>query len=259
MKKIVIYGNCQLGAIYRVLKEKYVGKYDITMITNFKLIWEKREIPDDFRVADILIYQPLYSHGMYNTEDIINNMCKNDCQKISISYLYFNGYFPDYFKNNIDNAKTISQELPYGLFPYGMKTITDQKDLPVSNIIERSKNNDFIDKSLIQNQLQSSFHKLYEKERDVDIKCADYIEKNYKRIKLFHTVDHPTNILLQKIIDDITVYLNVERVELLEYDELLKDVSIPIYSCVYNTLQLEFENSLFYCNAKSIKIRRLDL
>lgn len=252
-KKIVIYGNCQLGAIYRVLKDKYVGKYDITMITNFKLIWEKKMIPNDFLFADILIYQPLYSHGIYNTENIINNMCKNDCQKISISYLFFTGYYPDYFKNNIDNAKTISQKLPYGLFPYGMKSLTDQKyELP-SKIIENSKTHDFIEKSLITHQLQRSLEKLYEKEQYVDIKCADYISENYKKIKLFHTVDHPTNILLQKIIDDITILLNEQKIELLQYDELLKDVSIPIYPCVYDTLQLKFENLSFYSNEKSLK------
>lgn len=252
-KKIVLYGNCQLGAIYNILKNEYSNIYHITIITNFKLIWEKKPLPNDFYEADILIYQPLYLHGVYNTDNIINNMCKKECKKISISSLYFCGYYPDYYKNISDNLKTISKELPYGLFPYGLKYISDKKNLSPTKIVSLSKTHDFVSQNYIKDQLKLSFEKLYEKEQNTDIKCADFIKENYKKKKLFHTIDHPSNEILQKIINDLSIYLQLPKISLEKYDELLKDISIPIYPCVYSALQLTFDNSIFYCNREKYK------
>ena len=247
-KLIVLYGNCQIGALYRILKDHYNDNFSYKMITNFKLIWNKEKIPEDFRKADILIYQPLTNHGIYDTDDIIKNMLTADCKRISVSYLFFIGYYPDYFKNTYDNLKTVTNKLPYGLFPYGHKQLSNLKDLPINEIIEKSKTISFIDKEFIIKQLNIGLNKIVEKDTNLDIKLSDFIMKNYKQIKMFHTVDHPTNHLMEVFINNVLKILYLPEISLKNYDELLGDISSPIYPCVYNELQLTFENNYFYCN-----------
>lgn len=237
---IVLYGNCQLGIMSRLLNQHYSDIFNVIQITNFDIIRNKISIPTIFTKAEILIYQPLKGYGNYDSEWIIKNMVPKKCKLISMSYLYFSGYFPDYHKSDL-NSKTISAKYPYGLFPYCQKKISQQieKNINIGEIIENSKLDSWISNQEIIDNCESTLKYLENQEISLDISTVDFIRNNFKKYKLFHTVNHPSNILLQFVIDQICKKLDLPKIILDEIEYLGGFTSI-IYPCVTKSLGLEF-------------------
>lgn len=279
---ILIFANCQASSLVIGLsKSKFLN---VEYIVNFKWLEEHNtelknhneiQFEKSFYNCDIFIYQNI-QNSKFQTDFIIENVLKKDCHTVSFSYLYFLGYFPDYFKSKY-NQKTISKEYPFGLFPYEMKIFTqivlnskfyeiykNQEKLNQKSILEwsfdtwskqdqllwiqiedkLSKELDFLD---FQGILEYSIKTLKEKEQKTDIKLAEFILENYKSFKLFDTVNHPSDILLKVLNDFIIKFLvnekDINPIYFKEYYfqiQSLDEFQTPIFNKVYQKLNCKF-------------------
>lgn len=280
--KVLVFANCQATSLVMGLSQcKFLN---VDYIINFKWLEEhdselknKSDISfeSSFYDCDIFIYQTL-QNSKFQSDYIIENVLKKDCKVVSFSYLYFLGYFPDYFKSK-NNQKTISPEYPFGLFPYEMKIFTQLVlnskfyeickeiiklnqvpflDWPFENWLNQnqlfwiqiedklSKELDFLD---FKGMLDYSIKTLKEKEIKTDIKLADFILENYKCHKLFDTVNHPSDILLKVLNDAIINFLicdkGIHPIYFKEYSfpsGTLDHFQTPILNKVYQNLECTF-------------------
>lgn len=242
-----IYGNCQGLFIYDLLKKYFPETYKYNYISN----WKSIEDPQNFSAlqcqeADIFIYQPIEGYGQIDSEYIKNHLLKPSCITISFAYLYFKGYFPDYVKDE-NNLKTVSWNAPYGLFPYGQKKIQEliNNGIPIDKIVKISKGKNFLKPEFIQNELNEGMRILRKKEEVTDIKLADFIEKNYSKIRLFHSVNHPSNFLLNELAKEVLFRMGLDFHEIenqfLNGDEYFHWTHPIIYPCVAKVLKLQFD------------------
>ena len=255
----VLYGNCQMKAISEIFM-KYIPGHEYTYITNYTLIKDVNKdskISDDMLTllnnADVFIYQPISGYYCFDTDNIIKCIRPN-CIKISFAYLYFLGYFPDYIDDK-NNAKTITEEFPYGLYPYGYESI--RKLLfcgkNIWEIISIVQDPEFLTSEYVINKMNYGLKTLEEKESGTTIKLSEFIRNNYKTMRLFHTVNHPTNALLNELVNNILDVLGMKHVLILDDDEYIGAHSSIIYPVVSKCLELEFEinmeqNAFFITN-----------
>ncbi len=258
----LLYGNCQSGTLYKYLKTNYPDMYNYNYIINWKKLKDKDYVfPAEIaKNADIFIYQPLKNHGNLDTDFIKNNLLKKSCVCISMPYILFLGYFPDYVHPDERNDKTKSKKYTFGAFPYGhgqLNKLILKNCYTINEIIELSRKDDFLSEDFIWNKLETSLQVLREREKSTDIKIADFIEQNYDKFKLFHSVNHPTNYLYKELIKQVLLVLHLDTNGVDKNQFFKREVgsvcSNPIiYPCVVKALNLPFNTENTNCLKKSV-------
>lgn len=241
---IVFYGNCQ-AMILRDIIQTELPDIQCHYICNYEYICSGKALPHDvLEKADVFVYQPLCNHGTYDTGHVIDHCLSKTCKTISFHYNYFLGYFPDNFTNERNEA-TKTEEYPFGMFPYGLQEISKlaEAGVSISNIIERALTHDFLSETVIREKLDYSIQTMRRYKVDVDV--TDFILKNYARIRLFYTVNHLTNVLLEELVNGVLVRILGEskhtHVKVSDMPEFMAWQICPIYPCVKRTLNISFD------------------
>lgn len=239
---ILIYGNCQGGALYRYL-QKYTS-FTIDYMVNYDYIDKQLPLPIELLSrCDVFIYQPIEDfRGIYSTEHIMT-LLQPKCQCISFPYLFFLGYAPDE-QDYSKKALTISAGYPYGRWPYDnskiIELLSSEKHLTVPDIINYIQRDDFISQDYLIERTQYSLETLRHKEHNCTIQVADFIEREYTRELLFYTRNHPTNILLDEVFRQICDHLKIPHISIRHDEPYLYATISLIYPCVQKYLNLEF-------------------
>lgn len=246
---ITFYGNCQCMILSNIFSGVLRG-VNVRYVSNFQLI-QKRvdEPPPIFIDTDILIYQPLQNHGKLDTKYIIENIIPKTCKTISFPYVYFLGYFPDFLQVkfvDMDEVKRWPDEddqLPYQYIRVNTlidNGLIDQFDITLSD--------DFITKEETLDRLHFSLNKLKEKELSCDIKLHDFILSNFRKTRLFHSPNHPSNViftyLANAIMQKLCIALHINRTFVFNFastNEFLGVFSnMLIFPSVHKHLDLQF-------------------
>ena len=214
MKNLLIYTNCQGVEIKKYLESINSFNEDYRVISVFMPHWfndssvlnggvnEMKILPnglkDLLKTIDIFIYQPFSPRrGIFSTtgtNSILNYLNKH-CKKISFPSLYAD-IFPLYTE---------------GSYIKGLSTI--------ENLIQNGYSNSEIINLYYSGQLnfdlQSRFDFCLEfmktKELSCDISASDFIKENIKKYRLFDTQNHPSEILIGYVVNQILEILNIDR------------------------------------------------
>ena len=273
MKKVcLIYANCQNALITKYLSRSQLfnQEYLIKRFPIHQLIQKKTTIPDKLlKQAKLFIYQPVKDiHGNRSTQHILSKL-PSDCQCISFPPLYFKGYFPQYCKNPVN--KVINPNYPFGIFPHGDLNIISmlEQGKSVAEIIETLSAPDFYSQDFLLANLNETLEELARRESQLSIKVSDFIKEHYQQYYLFHTQNHPTDILGIYVVNQILKLINIPRLD----DELLFNepmrgkldaIQIPIYPSVIKQLNLAFVNEktvykhIGFCTNKMTFARYID-
>ena len=92
---------------------------------------------------------------------------------------------------------------------------------------------------------------LSKRETNTDIKISDFIRDNYRKYRLFHTINHPTDVLGLEVANQILSKLNMPPISegtKPQYKEVLGRLQVPIYPSVIDGLDLTFvsESSVYW-------------
>lgn len=240
-KKIVFYCTCQAICLHKSICKHLSNQYDAEYYFNFEWISKHKpgEYPESFKEADIFVYQPVVKAG-YETEYIVKNLLKENCQVIGIPYMYFLGYFPDYIEDP-NNKKTISERYPHGMFPYGHNNLlsfcTMNKMTINDAIIKSQTKNNFLWKKFIEEKMNMSQEHMRKRESMCEIKLADFIQENFRTMRLFNTVNHPSDLLLSEVHRLFMTWIGENS----PFEKgSLDQIKSPIYPCVKLHLKLSF-------------------
>lgn len=263
MLRVLFYGNCQALALFRLWKKYFPLSFYYDYVCNYDLLkLNTNQYPPEFALADIVVFQPLQGHGFWDTQ-FLHKHVKPETLFISFAYLYFLGYFPDSIKDPQNDILTKNQETPFGLFPYGHSMIRSRllqgKQVKLDSI--------WFSEGHIQGKLQYGLDTLREKEKETSVKMADFIASHFRSVRLFHSVNHPTNFLLFELANRIALLFPGNQLlqfpsssssslgtEIKESKEELLDTwtGSIIYPSVRDALQLQFDTSTIRFKADQI-------
>jgi hypothetical protein len=179
---IVISANCQGEAIRRIIASWNDPKIFAYQLYNYL---ENPDFSGKWQDIDVFVYQ--HSHGI----DEMLDRLRPDCVKISFPNIYNSGLFlfyeqgePKHFKN----MEIIEQRIHFGM--------------PLHEILH-----DFATMQidmLINERMAWSVAKLEDRERMCDVKCCSRIIREQHRLqRLFNTQNHPKNMLLYAVTNEI--------------------------------------------------------
>jgi hypothetical protein len=162
--------------------------------------------------CDLVIYQPKMAKLWKYDLDAIK------CQKISFPYIFNYGFFI--------------------LIPWHDGKLHNREALDCHNIQEaadRLKEMKFDFKCKERFDYCQSY--LREREKETDIKVADFIEENYHKYRLFQTQNHPSAKVIYYVANEIMKRIGheelKEKIDMLKYDQFvaspyeIKELNLP--------------------------------
>lgn len=241
-KKIyTFYSNCQGEAIAKTLEENtlFSSCYEwlkIKPIQNIKAS-EINSVSEKIATADVIIHQTISDRGRHS-ELSSQNMLKHarpDAQIISIPSLYFDGYFPHLSSMN-QHTSVLSLVHDYFIAYAYCKGIS-----PV-DCLGMIRSEVLYSRDLSEQLLNISLNNLRRREskENLDITISDYIEKNFKKRKLFNQFNHPTREVFEFISNQILKKIGMEESEYHSDQGYLDGLIVPIYQSTYKNLGLQF-------------------
>jgi len=216
---------------------------------------------DIIPTCDLVLSQPVSSN--YRSNDIfstakLRSKIKSGAKHFVIANCYFTGYDPIPFQ--ITNEKDhIIHSNGISYFPSICFESIMNKDV-IKSCINWCDIDIYNDNELLNNynttieELKAREQKIFDNNFGVDIKISDYIENNYKTLYLFHTYNHPTNILLFELVRRILNKLGLPEIGIGNdiFNELLGDNSIPPCPSVYIKTDMKFKYPEFVINSKKL-------
>ena len=253
MLKILILANCQTTALAHILTNvlNKNGK-ELVEIIHCHPVYQMSDKDNEHLITllhecDVLLYQPHQKGKWAPNWRSSDFWLTNTSAKHTFSFpsLFFSGYNPEltYIK------KTTGQRLNEGFSDYHDKRIVSlflegKSDQIIADSYQRLQlTPDDIKHNYINaiNELKKREH-----EQNLNIFSASFIEENFKKERLFHTFNHPSNSVLFHIVKQLFELLNIQNYVLPNITrELLKYDSFPITTGVHDTLTLIFQRS---CN-----------
>lgn len=281
--RVVYLTTCHGTALTKIFARHPVlkdWKHDVYQ--NFKYIEAGEKYPLDEMVGcDIFIYQPIEEKGRpgYGTDGVIEYITKAQGFKpilISFFYLYFLGYTPDHSGNGHDDLPYLSRRVielshrtvqlteTYGWGKDDDKNakIPSQYFLGADQIEKRATLSSFIPTPYIEKRLQYCFEVIKGKEEACSVKVLDFIKKNWQTTCLFHTTNHPTNVLLQVISDEVIAQIAsgtgipLEKIDISDMEEILHDFVTPILPCVMKVNGIKFKPAPIRIKCKEVTLRQ---
>lgn len=245
MTRILIFANCQGGAIATLLKEA-----DSTLLIshyhNYKYINNTNldnNILEQLKLCDIFIYQPLSTKWpVYNTDNLLS-YTKITCKKISFPYMY-----NDAFTTII---KTLGRDFPVNgeYATTGCEEIIYKNIEPITTLISAGLTLEEIlykyDTMQIDFQYETRLNKtmriLADHEQYTDIKLSDFILSNYQNNRMFNyyisnemiCCNHPSNYLLVECTNRILHLLGYSSITYIGNELIGAPAKLSTYDLAY--------------------------
>ena len=262
--KCLCIGICQLDAMYKILKNIPLFTSIYTEIYNYTIftlsVDEMNNILNNIvPTCDLVLSQPVSSN--YQNTDIystakLRSKIKPGAKHFIVSNCYFTGYDPIPFQITDETGQTIHLKdisyIPSLSLPSLLLGNTDQACKDWCNI--DGYTNEELNKNYLVSitELKKREQKVFDNDFGIDITISDYIEKNYKTMYLFHTYNHPTNILLFELVRRLLNKLKIMEIGIGFgiTTELLGIHSIPPSPAVYIKNNMTFKYPKFIINSQ---------
>ena len=255
----IIYGNCQTELIQRFMAEsdELMSRYIFVNIPRVcqedDQVWNDLIESGIFSFCDLFIYQIVLDNnrfGIARSTSRIEKLLNENCIKVSIPNIYFDGYFPQLEKNPYNVLEDVQED---GLFKWGDKFVNklllDGTD--TNQIIKIIFDEDYLSYQEVQKHIDNSFENLEMREQFTDIKISDYIRKNFEERQLFFSPNHPNNELLIQCAIRILDFLGMDNTiwtEPVDSFMSLMSEDVVIYPSVIRQIGLKTFYKSFFPN-----------
>jgi hypothetical protein len=196
MKKCLLYGNCQAQEVAKVLSEHkaFSEAYSVEYVCNYDSGTRGIALPTaEISEADVLVFQPIRGVGIFT---------KEGCTRISFPYIYNSGVFAMYEEDDyVHGAEQIRK----------MKWLKIPEDIAVDIAVGGRL---FFD---LKYRFDESLNRMHRKETDCNIKLTFTIMQNIKRVPVFFTQNHVSNIILFQVINGVLGSLGFQTIPESDY------------------------------------------
>lgn len=243
--RVAIVGNCQA----RPLATRLTSLVPSIEITGLAIVHLLRDAQADeyapvFEAADVIVAQqvaPNYPCAFVRTEALRN---RYGTKILAIVNLYYAGYNPE-----LTYVRTPEGTVGGPLGDYHLEMVLDgwlagaSVDECVAALGDEAQND--VRYGAVP---QRSLEDLARRERAADVKITDYIERQRARSQLFHTMNHPSNLLLDEYARRILAACDrpVETERPLPPSEMLGQFRLPLNPAAKRWLGLDFDGESHY-------------
>lgn len=220
-KQLVVFANCQGPAVCAAMRQNVPGfdeAYEVRHLVNWThLLNDDEPVPEEaLRSADVLLYQPLQEkHGRYCTDNVLR-FVRPECVRVSMPYIYFSALWPAYPAQGpayvqyspeplVGSHSTFDVRERMARAGGGALALYRANALPFG-LAERAR---------------TSLAILREKELHTDVKVADFVEANLRRLPLFDICNHPRPPVLVHCANQVLPRLGFEHI--IPEDAVVKD------------------------------------
>lgn len=239
--RVCFYGSCQTTALCEALRASAPTTVDgrgleLFACTNWEYITSGRPLPDRLWECDVLVYQPYHGTGSnlpYST-DVVRSRLKalKGADAIAIPFMSFDTYyFGGYGRDPRDRAGL------FGRFPSVPPQLVSATE--VSPCLAALQDPDLFREADLCRSLETDMAHIRRRDGECDVKIGDYVERNWRDVQLFWSSQHPSQPLLQHVMDQLAERLTVAVVPTVPKDAL-KSHAAPILPSVVRHLGLNF-------------------
>jgi len=247
---LAVLGNCQSYYIGKILEntDLIVSRY---IICYFPFIQDMKEETktglkiEYMKYISIFIYQNISISNKFSsflaTKEYVLPLLNSNAIKISIPFVYFDGYYPQFIRNRRNNGQS----------PYGDAKIQSllEKGFNIAEVVRQLSNTNLYSETELKENFYKSIQQLKSREELCDIIISDYIVENYQKKCLFYTPSHPITSLLIELVKRVYSFMNI-------VDYYIESKNLPendscemlIYNSVKNKLKLEFSKDMYRLN-----------
>jgi hypothetical protein len=258
---ILFYGNCQVGAVKHTLE---INTENITYIECFTTNITKNIFTNLIKESTIIITQPIsdnYREKDYLSTRYILETASKDCKIIIFDSCHFDFYYFDL------TYKTLNGSIfryPHDYHYNGI--ITSYKDkVDIEKYLENYVNNPSLKSPAELEALANA--SLGELKRRYDDNCkkygsypnvtiisvSDYIKTNYMYKLLFYSMNHPSNILIQHISEEISKLIPI-KCDINYHIDTLAQYKGILYKCIQPAVNFNIDSCMpFAFNTSSIE------
>jgi hypothetical protein len=242
--KLVLVGNCQVQklAFFLPLVNPNIN---VAYIKQVHLPDASENDPDVFLTAvknsDFVVSHQISNsyHKEYLTSSFLSNTFGSKFKLMT--NFWFNGYDPSYFVLKNSSGMHVNGPLGPGCFYHIIEGYL--KNYSVDQIYKNWTDMKGIENKVISTT-NKSIYELIERDKDVDIKCAQWVESNFRSTYITHTVNHPNISFLIYQASCISEYFCSTNSKTFEAsifpdDYQLNFYSIPINPFIYSHFNIK--------------------
>lgn len=256
--KCLCIGICQLGALVKILEKStiftsfydnivYYPVYDISESKMAEIL--EKEVPS----SDLIISQPVSdnykNNEIFSSKKLREVANKQNKKHLIMANCYFTGYDPTPFQIT-DNDGNIIHSDGISYFPSMcvdslIAQNVDRACIEWCNIDCYSNKELDINLRYTITELKNRENKIFDNDFAADIIISDYIENFFLHKHLFHTYNHPTNIIIIELFNRLMKKIELPPDSVILDQELLGSFSIPPPPSVYYGSHITFEYPKF--------------
>jgi len=247
MRKLIVYGNCQAGAVHSILNAVPAITERFEVVEHH--LWVEGEALDkqlrDFDDADILLQQNVRNwrwHPLYNK-------VPEHIKVVRFPFCYFAALWPfDGFVFGQDE-KMLAIARAYagpGQFPFGFQdgllgrlreTIPDAAER-----FSRYKALDLPDIPDIARYAEFEAARVLADDKRLGFTIGQFMLDNYRRERLFHAIVHPSAKLMRHLGQELLnrIGFDISESEIPQYPDYLSGYQVPLHPKVITALQLDW-------------------
>ena len=246
-KLVIIYGNCHTAIIKEYLNAciQFQDEYTIYPLEYIQNIKNSSYFHENkcFKECDVFIHQSIQKSNRYgesfSSENIIK-LLKKDCKIIAIPNVYHLPicFFPQYeegneFRDRKGNTIFFRDKIIDSAYKNGRG---------YDYIYEQYFNLELFCNYDFSTQFRIFIEKVRNREKDWDIKVADFILQNYKDKYLFYDPNHPTNFFMEYVSLELLKLFGILKPVFAKTDFSIMDTfEMPLYASTKKYFQLNIE------------------
>lgn len=252
-KCVLINANCLRGPITQFLNNcpSFIRQYRLIDFPATQLI-DTDIVHDYWEVLqyivseiDLYIHQDIKSDNeisYYLSDQFLLQFLKKDARHICIPNFVGFGlpYFPDITLKESRNFEVLNGKK---IIVFANDALIDgafEKYNSLDEIVSYMMNENNIDFDSVREAWEHKMNKMKLRDQNWDIKIYDFVEKNYKKHKLFNDYDHPSKYLLEYVCRKLGNLLNLEEADNIPFVYDLDWREQFIWPGVKKALALEF-------------------
>lgn len=249
-KKIVLlYGFCHLRGIADYLKETepFLHEYAAIYYPNYLFLdyYQQERLKYLIDHCDVFVYGAALTQENQSKNEAILKRLKFHVKTLCLQAAFFGGYFPQKKRvyNDMNKLAVKCEGYDYTPFSYGDNWLNEriEEGIPLDDVLERIQKDEIHEKDFIMKYIEREWRRLKYQEQESDFKIFDYMEKNYRKSRLFRNETHMENQVIYQYASQLLRHLG--------YDAKPTEVDAPmlncsqhfIYPCVAKALGLEWD------------------
>lgn len=261
---VIVYGNCHTETLTDMLLAcpRLTEQYEIKRICPVHTIKTKDYFDEPvFHECDVFIHQSIRLQNRYGeefaSEKVIRKL-KPGCRIIAIPNLY---HLPKCFFPQYSEEPELKRNGETVFFRDSVIDAGRRARLSEREIVAEYLRDDLYSEQEILDSFAAFIEKVRQREREWDVKIADFIVENYRQHQLFFDPNHPTNYLLRFVADRVAEILLDEAGKQKQYEFDMSRVrtmdcyEMPVCNAVRKALRLEGDYDDVY--RKSVDGRKL--